>query len=122
MLTAKRIDFDDFVLTVGGGFILERPERGALGLVTVVTEANGGLLDFIYCKREFILAGLLGSCCFYNGICPVLVSPVQNIIFLTAHFFTVKVPIAQQPGQVVLLGRQSLGSLGFPLSQLYCTF
>jgi hypothetical protein len=36
-----------------------------------------------------------------------LVSPVQNIIFLIAHFFTLFVPIAQQPGQAVVLGRLS---------------
>ncbi len=40
--------------------------------------------------------------------CPTLaalVSQVQNIIFLTAHFFTLLVPITQQPGQAVVLGR-----------------
>jgi hypothetical protein len=34
-------------------------------------------------------------------LCPALaalVSPVQNIIFLTAHFLTLLVPIAQKPG------------------------
>jgi hypothetical protein len=31
--------------------------------------------------------------------CPA--NKVQNIIFLTAHFFTILVPIAQQPVQVV---------------------
>jgi hypothetical protein len=30
-----------------------------------------------------------------------LVSPVQNIILLIAHLFTVLVPIAQQPGSSV---------------------
>jgi hypothetical protein len=29
-------------------------------------------------------------------------------IFLTAHFFTLFIPIAQQPGQAVVLGRLSL--------------
>jgi hypothetical protein len=28
-----------------------------------------------------------------------LVSPVQNIFFLTSHYFALIVPIAQQPGQ-----------------------
>jgi hypothetical protein len=37
-----------------------------------------------------------------------LVSLVQNIIFLTAHFFTLTVPIAQQPGPAAVLGRLSL--------------
>jgi hypothetical protein len=37
-----------------------------------------------------------------RDFCPALaalVSPVQNITFLIAHFFTFLVPIAQQPGQ-----------------------
>ncbi len=39
-----------------------------------------------------------------------LVSPVQNIISVSSpqHFFTLLVPIAQQPGQAVVLGRRSL--------------
>jgi hypothetical protein len=37
-----------------------------------------------------------------------LVSPVQNIIFLTVHFFTLLVSIAQQPEQAGVLGRLSL--------------
>ncbi len=43
-----------------------------------------------------------------NDFCPAwaaLVSLVQNIIFLTAHFFTLLVHVAQQPGQAVVLGR-----------------
>jgi hypothetical protein len=43
--------------------------------------------------------------------CPALaalVSPVQTITFLIAHFFALLVPIAQQPGQAVVLGRLSL--------------
>ncbi len=85
-------------------------------LVTVVTEANGDSWISYTVKGCSSLAGLLGSCCFYNEICPVLVSPVQNIIFLTVHFFTLQVLISQQPGQAVVLGRQSLWSLGHPLS------
>jgi hypothetical protein len=43
--------------------------------------------------------------------CPALaalVSPIKNIIFFTAHLFTLLVPIAQQPGQEVVPGRLSL--------------
>jgi hypothetical protein len=43
--------------------------------------------------------------------CPALadlVSLVRNITFLTAHFFALLVPIAQQPGQAVVLGHLSL--------------
>jgi hypothetical protein len=37
-----------------------------------------------------------------------LVGPVQNIVFLTVHFFYSFVPIAQQAGQAAVLGRLSL--------------
>ncbi len=46
-----------------------------------------------------------------KDFCPALaaiVSPAQNVIFLTVHFFTLLVPIAQQPGQAGVLGRLSL--------------
>jgi hypothetical protein len=46
-----------------------------------------------------------------RGFClalTALVSPVQSIFFLTAHFVTLWVPIAQQPGHAVLQGRLSL--------------
>jgi hypothetical protein len=46
--------------------------------------------------------------------CPALaalVSPVQNIIFLTPHFFTIFVPITQQPGQAGCLCVSVLGSI-----------
>jgi hypothetical protein len=36
------------------------------------------------------------------------VGPVQNIFFLTAHYFSVLVPTAKQAGQAVVLGRLSL--------------
>jgi hypothetical protein len=36
------------------------------------------------------------------------VGPVQNIFFLTVHYFNAFVPIAQQAGQVALPGRLSL--------------
>ncbi len=36
-----------------------------------------------------------------------LVSPAQNIFFLTAHFITLWVPIAQQTVQAVVQGRLS---------------
>jgi hypothetical protein len=37
-----------------------------------------------------------------------LVNPVQNSFFLTAHYFTLIVPIAQQPGRHSSPGRLSL--------------
>ncbi len=44
-------------------------------------------------------------------LCPALTalfSQLQNIIHFTVHFFTLLVPIAQQPGQAGVLGRLSL--------------
>jgi hypothetical protein len=46
-----------------------------------------------------------------RDFCPALACSSQPIIFLTVHFSTLLVPIAQQPGQAVVLGRLSL-SLG----------
>jgi hypothetical protein len=46
-----------------------------------------------------------------KGVCLALstvVSQLQNIIFLTAHFFTVLGLIAQQAWQATMLGRLSL--------------
>ena len=37
-----------------------------------------------------------------------LVGPVQNIFFLTVHYFNSFFPIAQQAAQAVVLGRLSL--------------
>ncbi len=37
-----------------------------------------------------------------------LVGPVQNIFFLTVHYFDTFVPIAQQAGKVAVPGRRSL--------------
>ncbi len=36
------------------------------------------------------------------------VGPVQNIFFLTAHYFSALFPIAKQAGQAAVLGRLSL--------------
>jgi hypothetical protein len=46
-----------------------------------------------------------------RDFCPALsglVGLVQNIFFLAVHYFNSFVPIAQQTGQAVLLGRLSL--------------
>jgi hypothetical protein len=60
----------------------------------VETEANG---DYCTNDRGPSLVGFVG-----------LFVPVQNIFFLTAHFFILCVPVAQQPGQAVVPGRLSL--------------
>jgi hypothetical protein len=76
--------------------------------LTVVTEAIGDLRSTN--ERRPILVGLLGYHAGIRDFYPALaalVSPVQNKNF-TAHFFTLCVPIAQQPGQAVVPGRLSL--------------
>jgi hypothetical protein len=62
-------------------------------------------------ERGHSLVGSLRSSCRYlvfRSALAALVNPVKNIIFLTAHFFTLLVPIVQQPGQAVVLGLLSL--------------
>jgi hypothetical protein len=50
-----------------------------------------------------------------------LVGPVQNIIFLTVHFFNSFVLISQQDGQAVVLGHLSLSMCLLLLAcPLYC--
>jgi hypothetical protein len=44
---------------------------------------------------------------FYPALA-ALVSPAQNIIFLTVYYFNLCVLIAQEPGQAVVQGRLSL--------------
>jgi hypothetical protein len=53
----------------------------------------------------------LSLCAGKRDFCPVsatLVGPVQNIFFLTVHYFTSFVPIAQQAGQAVVPRRLSI--------------
>jgi hypothetical protein len=49
-------------------------------------------------------AGTRGFC----SALAALVGPVQNIFYLTVHYFNACVPIAQQAGQAAVLGRLSL--------------
>jgi hypothetical protein len=48
-----------------------------------------------------------------------LVSPVQDISYLTAPFFTFLIPIAQQPWQSVVQGRLSLCLCSIPSKQIH---
>jgi hypothetical protein len=50
--------------------------------------------DVVPVQQFFFLASLIG--------------PVQNIFFLTVHYFNAFAPIAQQAGQAVVLGRLSV--------------
>jgi hypothetical protein len=47
-----------------------------------------------------------------------LVSPVQDISYLTAPFFTFLIPIALQPWQSVVQGRLSLCLFSIPSKQI----
>jgi hypothetical protein len=45
-----------------------------------------------------------------RNFCPIwaaLVGPVQNIFFLSVHYFNLFFPVAKQAGQAVVLGRLS---------------
>jgi hypothetical protein len=53
------------------------------------------------------LARCAGTRDFYPALA-ALVSPVQNIFFLTIHYFNICILIAQQLGQAVVQGRLSL--------------
>ena len=48
-----------------------------------------------------------------------LVGPVQNICFLTVQDFKSFVPIAQQAGQAIVLGRLSLSKYVFLVDSLF---
>jgi hypothetical protein len=53
-----------------------------------------------------------------RDFCPAFaapVCPVQNIFFLTVHYFNFFVPIALQAGQAALLARQLLVYVSEPL-------
>ncbi len=76
-------------------------------------------------KGSFLGLDSLGSSCQNERLYPslaALVSPVQNIFFLTIHFFNLCVPIAQQPGQAVVQGRLSMNvCLRYPSESQYNT-
>ncbi len=44
----------------------------------------------------------------FSSALAALIGPVQNIFFLTVHFFNAFEPIAQNAGQAAVLGRLSL--------------
>ncbi len=62
-------------------------------------------------ERRPSLVGLLGLSCLYTRLyhaLAALVSPVQNIFFLTVHYFNLYAHIAKQLGQSVVQGHLSL--------------
>jgi hypothetical protein len=46
----------------------------------------------------------------FRSALAALVGQLQNIFFLTVHYFDSFVPIAQQPGQAAVLGRLSFST------------
>ncbi len=86
----------------------ERRERWAL--LTVETEANGDskrtnercplgwFVGFVVPVQEIFVMPWLHD----------VVGPVQNIFFLTVHYFSALVPAAKQAGQAAVLARLSL--------------
>ncbi len=86
-----------------------RETRDALPLLNVKTEANGDLWSTNDGGSSLVvrLACHAGTRNFYPALA-ALFSPVQNIFFLTVHYFSLCVPNAQQPGQPVVQGRLSL--------------
>jgi hypothetical protein len=78
-------------------------------LLTVDTEVNGAQRA----QMKEVLSWLVRWACragtkdFCSAVA-VLVDLVQNIFFLTVHYFNSFVPTAKQAGQAAVLGRLSL--------------
>ncbi len=89
--------------------VVPRETRERWPLLTVETEVNGDSKS-----TNERCPSLVGHCpCFsvtrdfFSALAALVVS-VQNIVFLTVHYFNSFVPIAQQSGQAVVLGCLSL--------------
>jgi hypothetical protein len=79
-------------------------------LLAVETEVKWGLKEETN-EMGLFLVGSLGLSYQYNSFCSALaalVGPVQNIFFLTIHYFNSFVPIAQQAGRPAVRGRLSV--------------
>jgi hypothetical protein len=88
-------------------FDLAKETREGWPLLTVETDMHGD--SKITNERGPSLAFFrrAGTIDFFHALA-ALVSPVENIIFLDAHFFTLLVSIAHQTGQAGVLGHLSL--------------
>jgi hypothetical protein len=101
-----------------GGRVIARESREGWPL-TVETEANGDSWSTWFLPWLVRWARRAGTIDF----CPALAAllrQVQNIIFLAEHFYTILVPIAQQPGQAVVLGLCVSGHSYVRLSRTVC--
>ncbi len=90
----------------------QRDQRGVAPTDYAEIEANGDL----WSTNEGCpsLVGSLGSSCRYRRFLSCLGcsgQPNTKVFFLTVHYFNLRVPIAQQPGQAVVLGRLSLSPI-----------
>ncbi len=86
----------------------QRDQRG-VALLTV----EPGIHWVLYIWKGAFLRWFVRLVILYKRFFPALatlISPAQNIFFLTANYFTSFVSIAQQAGQVVMPGRLSLNT------------
>ncbi len=89
-----------------GNFNPRETKKRGWPLPTVETKAKGG--SWSTYEWGHSLVGSWARHAVTIDFCPALaalVCPVQNIIFLATHFFTLLVYVAQQSGQAVVLGR-----------------
>jgi hypothetical protein len=86
-------------------FDLARENRGGWPVLTVETETemHGDSKSTVERGPSLAFFRRAGTIDFCHALA-ALVSPVQNIIFLTAHFSTLLVSIAHQTGQAGVLG------------------
>jgi hypothetical protein len=82
-----------------------QPGRQGWHLLTIETELNGEDTKSTN-ERGTSLVGS-GTRDFCSAL-SALVGPLQNIFFLTVHYFNAFVPIAKQAWQAAVLGRLSL--------------
>jgi hypothetical protein len=88
------------------GKVLRRETREGWPLLTVETEANGDLSSTN--ERGPSLVWFFGLSCRYKRFLCCSSQSSKNSFLLASNFFTLCVPIAQQAGQAVVLGRLSL--------------
>jgi hypothetical protein len=88
-------------------------QREGWPLLTVETEVNGDSKSTNE-RGPSLVSSYRLSCLYmrFFSASSAVVGQIENIIFLTIHYFNFFVSIAQQAGQEVVLGRQSL-NMGF---------
>ncbi len=84
---------------LGDNRLITRVTREGWPLMTFETEVNGDLKSAD--ERGPFLVGSLGPSCRYKRLLSCYGQPIQNN-FSSPHTTFIYVPIAQQPGQVVM--------------------